>query len=89
MKPQNSPPPNRRDFLKSVALAAGIGSVPASVAGAAAAGASTGASSPPSAYLSLGPDEAAFVETLVNVMCPADDLTPNGVDCGLASYLRK
>jgi len=36
-------------------------------------------------YNSLSPDEAAFVETLVNIMCPADEYTPNGVDCGLAN----
>jgi hypothetical protein len=41
---------------------------------------------PEAGYLSFGPDEAGFVEALVNVMCPADDLTPNGVDCGLAVY---
>jgi gluconate 2-dehydrogenase gamma chain len=41
----------------------------------------------PTSYLSLGPAEAAFVEALVNVMCPADELTPNGVDCGLAQFI--
>ncbi|HEY1542640.1 MAG TPA: gluconate 2-dehydrogenase subunit 3 family protein [Xanthobacteraceae bacterium] len=40
-------------------------------------------------YQSLGPEEAAFVETLVNVMCPADHLTPNGVDCGLALFIDR
>ncbi|MFN4764811.1 gluconate 2-dehydrogenase subunit 3 family protein, partial [Gillisia sp. Q332] len=40
-------------------------------------------------YQSLGPDEAAFVETLVNVMCPADELTPGGVDCGLAVFIDR
>ena len=34
----------------------------------------------PAGYASLSPDEAAFVEAMVNVMCPADDLTPSGVD---------
>jgi gluconate 2-dehydrogenase gamma chain len=33
--------------------------------------------------------EAAFVEALVNVMCPADALTPNGTDCGLAIYIDR
>ena len=37
----------------------------------------------------LGPEEAAFVEALVNVMCPADALTPNGADCGLAIYMDR
>jgi hypothetical protein len=29
-------------------------------------------------------EEAAFTEAMVNVMCPADSFTPNGVDCGLS-----
>jgi gluconate 2-dehydrogenase gamma chain len=40
-------------------------------------------------YLSFGPDEAGFVEAMVNVMCPADALTPGGVDCGLAAYIDR
>ena len=35
--------------------------------------------SPVPGYLSFGPDEAGFVEVMVNVMCPADALTPVGV----------
>jgi gluconate 2-dehydrogenase gamma chain len=42
-----------------------------------------------SGYQSFSPDEAAFVEALVNLMCPADALTPNGVDCGLATYIDR
>jgi gluconate 2-dehydrogenase gamma chain len=41
--------------------------------------------SPVPGYLSFGPDEAGFVE----VMCPADALTPGGVDCGLAAYIDR
>jgi gluconate 2-dehydrogenase gamma chain len=44
---------------------------------------------PESGYQSLGPDEASFVEALVNVMCPADEFTPSGVDCGLAIYIDR
>lgn len=43
----------------------------------------------PAGYLSFGPDEAAFVEILVDVMCPADELTPRGVDCGLAIFIDR
>jgi hypothetical protein len=32
----------------------------------------------PSGYTLLGPEEASFLETVVNVMCPADSLSPNG-----------
>jgi len=42
-----------------------------------------------SSYVSFGPVEANFIEALVNIMCPADDLTPNGVDCGLATYIDR
>jgi gluconate 2-dehydrogenase gamma chain len=43
----------------------------------------------PAGYESLGPTEVAFVEAMVNVMCPADALTPNGVDCGLALFIDR
>src|SRR5260370_39736128 len=45
--------------------------------------------SPVPGYLSFGPDEAGFVEVMVNVMCPADALTPGGGDCGLAAYIAR
>jgi gluconate 2-dehydrogenase gamma chain len=45
--------------------------------------------SPVPGYLSFGPDESGFVEAMVNVMCPADALTPGGVDCGLAAYIDR
>ena len=44
---------------------------------------------PEAGYQSLGPDEVGFVEAMVNVMCPADSLTPSGVDCGLAIYIDR
>ena len=53
------------------------------------AAASHAPTQPESGYQSLGPDEAGFVEALVNVMCPADHLTPSGVDCGLAIYIDR
>jgi gluconate 2-dehydrogenase gamma chain len=37
----------------------------------------------PSRYRCLNAEEAAFTAAMVNVLCPADDLTPNGVTCGL------
>src|SRR5262249_37722142 len=47
------------------------------------------AAEPDAGYLSFGPEEAAFTEAMVNVMCPADGLTPGGVDCGLATYIDR
>jgi len=40
-------------------------------------------------YACFSADEAAFVESMVNVMCPADQYTPNGVDCGLAIFIDR
>lgn len=42
-----------------------------------------------SVYLFLSPDEAGLVEALVEHMCPADELTPGGVDCGLALFIDR
>jgi gluconate 2-dehydrogenase gamma chain len=92
-------PVSRRIFLKQLGGASGAaalvpiastGVVLAGSAGAALAQSPTLSSEQePAGYLSLGPDEAAFVEAMVNVMCPADRLTPSGVDCGLALYIDR
>ena len=92
----------RRSFLRQVAgAAAAVPFAPALVGGAAvaavAADAATADPSPstsPNAdpvvgFLCFSQDEAAFVEVMVNIMCPADDLTPNGVDCGLPIYIDR
>jgi gluconate 2-dehydrogenase gamma chain len=88
----------RRDVLKQFATIAGtaqlspslIATVGASAAVTAAQAATPAtAASAPAGYQSLSLDEAAFVEALVNVMCPADHLTPSGVDCGLAIYMDR
>jgi len=84
---------SRRIFLKQIAASSGALAVgttqaiaaPADPAPAPAAPAASGLAG----YQSLGPDDALFVETLVNFMCPADSLTPNGVDCGLATYIDR
>jgi gluconate 2-dehydrogenase gamma chain len=90
--------PGRRDVLKGLATGAGAAPLSPIFFGGSAAAKETGAdSTSPSVgtrdasegYQSFGPREAAFVEALVNVMCPADDMTPNGVDCGLAVYFDR
>jgi len=69
---------------------AGAASIPATPAGAAEpVAAASEVDAAAAGYLSLGPDEAAFVEALVDVMCPADELTPRGVDCGLALFIDR
>jgi gluconate 2-dehydrogenase gamma chain len=87
---KNDLPSDRRDFLLRMGMA-GLGSLGAADASAidescAGTGAAAGAQIP---YLSLGPEEAAFVEALVEIMCPADEWSPGGVDCGLATYIDR
>lgn len=91
---------SRRHFLKQ--LAAASGSLPLGQALAGGTAAALLLQAPDAAamatgpvintvygYVSFGPDEAAFVETMLNIMCPADSHTPNGVDCGLAIYIDR
>jgi gluconate 2-dehydrogenase gamma chain len=77
-------PSSRRQFLFSTAGA--LAAIP--IVSHAATPAAQPAPVPPG-YESLGPAEAAFVEAMVNVMCPADALTPNGVDSGLATFIDR
>jgi gluconate 2-dehydrogenase gamma chain len=86
----------RRDILKQIAGVAGT--APALIVGTAStaalaqpqsAPAPSAQPQPAAGYQSLGPDEAGFVEAMVNVMCPADHLTPSGVECGLATYMDR
>ena len=94
---------NRRGFLKQMvsvgtalplapSLAAGVviadAALPEAAVAATTPAAATGAS-PIVGYIYFGPEEAAFVETLVNIMCPADEFTPNGVDCGLNIFIDR
>src|SRR3981189_203948 len=78
---------DRRAFLKgAVAGGAAAAAVslprPAEAQGAPAPG-SQGSPAPANTYAYLNPDEAAFVEALVDHMVPADSLTPKGTELGL------
>ena len=80
----------RRDFLKGTVggmVAAGA-SLPAASQAQPPSSAQASAAAPP-AYSFLNPDEAAFVETLVDHMVPADELTPKGTDIGLNIYIDR
>jgi gluconate 2-dehydrogenase gamma chain len=88
--------PNRRDFLKSVGTVGATGLAAAvgveSPADAQTTGAAKGApASPPvsHAYTFLTAPEAAFVEAAVDRLIPADDLTPGGTDCGVATFIDR
>jgi gluconate 2-dehydrogenase gamma chain len=43
----------------------------------------------PAGYLFLQPQEAQFVEALVNHMVPSDELTPSGTDMGVATFIDR
>jgi gluconate 2-dehydrogenase gamma chain len=102
-KPSESPDEpvsQRRGFLKQITSVAGSIPFAPALVGGAAAGASLGAhaqaaagaapaADPTVGYVCFSQDEAAFVEAMVNIMCPADAMTPNGVDCGLPIYIDR
>ncbi|MBV8618178.1 MAG: gluconate 2-dehydrogenase subunit 3 family protein [Curvibacter sp.] len=94
--PHGSEPP-RRGFFKQLAVASSalplMGGAASGVAMPAQAAATPEAAAtlpdPLPGYQSFSPDEAAFVEALVDTLCPADAYTPSGVDCGLAVYIDR
>lgn len=94
-QPKLQPQPARRGFLKQMVSATAALPLVGGAAAIAAESVSAAPAAPASAspavfgYTSLSHDEAAFVEAMVNIMCPADDYTPNGVDCGLATYIDR
>jgi len=75
---------SRRRFLGGTLGVAGT--VPFGFSLSAAASATTPAAVG-TGYRGLTATEAAFTETMVNALCPADHLTPNGVDSGLADFI--
>ena len=82
---------DRRAFLKSAVAggaAAAAVSIPQSAHAQPAAAAATTATASPG-YAFLNPEEAAFVEALVDHMIPADDLTPKGSDIGLNVFIDR
>jgi gluconate 2-dehydrogenase gamma chain len=80
----------RRDFLiRSIAGAAGAATLPLAAHAAAVPAAPATAADLPPGYAWLRPDEQAFVEALMNHMCPADKTTPNGVDLGLNIFFDR
>jgi gluconate 2-dehydrogenase gamma chain len=99
MKDQSAAGEGRRGFLQQII--GGASALP--FAGGLAAGSATTATtaahaettpppaplSPLAGYTCFSPGEAAFVEAMVNVMCPADEFTPSGVDSGLAVYMDR
>lgn len=73
---------SRRGFLaRTLTAAATLPLAPALATDAAASATAA------SRYRSLTDVEAAFTEAMVNALCPADQLTPDGVTSGLAAFI--
>src|SRR5690348_1637302 len=83
----------RRAFLTAagaVGAAAATEAAAQPVAAPAKPAAAPAATPPtPAGYVFLKPAEAAFVEAVANHMIPADELTPSGVDLGVAVYVDR
>ena len=79
---------SRRGFRGGTfALAGALPFAPALSEAASATGITSSAAAPASRYRSLNAAEAAFTEAMVNTLCPADHLTPDGVSSGLADFI--
>ena len=76
---------------RAVLLLAGGAAGAASAAGAAPAltPASAAAPAPTAGYVFLKPSEALFVEAVVSHMIPADELTADGVELGVATFVDR
>ena len=92
----------RRAFLKGAAMG---GAATATMGGSAtvlaqttnpgggqatpSAAAPAPAAAAPAGYQFLKPDEAAFVEAMVDTMIPADELSPKGTDIGINIFIDR
>ena len=93
----SSDQPDRRAFLKSLGTVGATGV--AAMVSADAAAEPQAAPAPrcrpaqpaatAHAYTFLSPPEAAFVEAAVDQLIPADNLTPGGTDCGVATFIDR
>jgi gluconate 2-dehydrogenase gamma chain len=88
--------PNRRDFLRTVGtvgatgIAAAVGAEsPADAQAQTAAKAAPAAAPVSHAYTFLTAPEASFIEAAADRLIPADDLTPGGTDCGVATFIDR
>ena len=79
---------DRRAFLKS-AVAGGAAAAATTLPRAAEAQQSAPAPTTSTAYIHLNPEEAAFIEAVVDHMVPADEFSPKGTDLGLNIYIDR
>jgi gluconate 2-dehydrogenase gamma chain len=81
---------NRRDFLKGAVAGSAVaaGSVVGVASNEVQAQAKPAAPAHPG-YAFLNPEEAAFVEAVVDHMIPADEHSPKGTDVGINIYIDR
>src|SRR3954463_1004567 len=80
---------DRRAFLKGT-LAGGAAAVATTLqAPAQAQSAPPASAAQPPVYAFLNPEEAAFIEAVVDHMIPADEHSPKGTDLGLNIYIDR
>jgi gluconate 2-dehydrogenase gamma chain len=93
------PQVGRREFLSGVGVAGAAAAlspvVPANAQPPVAqppvvqTAAPASAARPPDGYMYLHPQEAQFVEAVVDHMIPKDELTPSGTDMGVATFIDR
>ena len=85
--------PRRRFLLGAgiagTAVATGIGQTEPAAAQAQAPAAAAPAAPQPEPLLALNEIEHAFVVAAVDTLIPADELSPSGSDCGVATYIDR
>ena len=85
--------PRRRFLLGAgvagTAVAAGLGQTDPTAAQAQAPAAAAPATPQPEPLLTLNETEHAFVVAAVDTLIPADELSPSGSDCGIATYIDR
>jgi gluconate 2-dehydrogenase gamma chain len=89
--------PRRRFLLGAgiagTAVAAGLAGVPADAQAPQAASSGAAPVAPaqagPEILLALTATEAAFVSSAVDLIIPADELSPSGTDCGLVTFFDR
>ena len=94
----SSEQPDRRAFLKGLGTVGATGVASMVSADAVAEPQATPPPAPAGptqpaetahAHVFLSPPEAAFIEAAVDRLIPADDLSPSGTDCGVATFIDR
>ena len=89
-RPDDANPIPRRNFLLGAGTAVATGLAPAAQAQAQAPQAAPAAAPPgPEPLLTLTATEHAFFVAAADTIIPADELSPSGSDCGVATFIDR